>query len=275
MLIINESSVGVFLLTVLCHIYLVITFCISFISCTCRVPTISLLKLAIFPCYSNLLLRRRRWSGILRWGILGYVLPQLPFLRSYGAFHCSTSPRVIIVLRGIISIIIILYSWHLVISDYFWPYVWNNWSWVMHMMSTWFWHKNRVWQWGADRWARGYSAGRRDTNSNQIQNLNGFKLNSNPFKLWPIEKEPSWTRKFWNKICFEGFDERNNFTYRNFFRFQVDFEWKFKEDSRFEFDSNWIEFLLGTSNFWWNLDKRLVFTPTDQLNSWEIVWSSN
>jgi hypothetical protein len=29
----------------------------------------------------------------------------------------------------------------------FGPYVWNNWSWVIHTMSTWFWHKKRVWQW--------------------------------------------------------------------------------------------------------------------------------
>jgi hypothetical protein len=29
--------------------------------------------------------------------------------------------------------------------EHFLPYVWNNWSWVMHTMSTWFWHKNWVW----------------------------------------------------------------------------------------------------------------------------------
>jgi hypothetical protein len=29
----------------------------------------------------------------------------------------------------------------LVICEHFWPYVWNNWSWVMHTMSTWFWPK--------------------------------------------------------------------------------------------------------------------------------------
>jgi hypothetical protein len=34
-----------------------------------------------------------------------------------------------------------LYSWHLVICEHFWSYVCNNWSWVMHTMSTWFWHK--------------------------------------------------------------------------------------------------------------------------------------
>jgi hypothetical protein len=27
----------------------------------------------------------------------------------------------------------------------FGPYVWNNCSWVKHTLSTWFWHKNRVW----------------------------------------------------------------------------------------------------------------------------------
>jgi hypothetical protein len=37
------------------------------------VPTISVLNLAIFPCYSNLLLRRRRWPGIRRRGFQGYV----------------------------------------------------------------------------------------------------------------------------------------------------------------------------------------------------------
>jgi hypothetical protein len=97
-----------------------------------------------FPCYSNLLLRRRRWTGILRQGVLGYVLPQLPFLWSFGVFYCSISLRVVIVFRDITYVIIILYLWHLVICEHFWPYVWNNLSWVMHTMSTWFWHKNRV-----------------------------------------------------------------------------------------------------------------------------------
>jgi hypothetical protein len=120
--------------------------CISFFSCTYWVPTISVLNLAIFSCYSNLLLRRRRWTGILWWEVLGCVLPRLPFLWCYGVFRCSVSLRIIIVLRDIIYVIIILYSWHLVICDYFWRYVWNNWSQVMHTMSTWFWHKNWVWQ---------------------------------------------------------------------------------------------------------------------------------
>jgi hypothetical protein len=72
--------------------------------------TISVLNLAIFLCYSNLLLRRRRWARILQWKVLGYVLPRLPFLWSYGVFRCSILLRVIIFLRDITYIIIILSS---------------------------------------------------------------------------------------------------------------------------------------------------------------------
>jgi hypothetical protein len=83
--------------------------CISFIYCTCWVPTISVLNLAIFPCYSNLLLRRRRYTGNLRWGVLGYVLPRLPFLWCYGVFRYSILLRVVLVFKDIIYVIIILY----------------------------------------------------------------------------------------------------------------------------------------------------------------------
>jgi hypothetical protein len=65
------------------------------------------------------------------------VLWSLPLFRFTESHHC---------LRDTIYVIIILYSLHLVICEHFWPYVWNNWSWVMHMMSTWFWCKNQVWQ---------------------------------------------------------------------------------------------------------------------------------
>jgi hypothetical protein len=82
---------------------------ISFVYCTCWVPTISLLNLAIFPCYSNLLFRRRRWTEILWWGVLGYVLPRLPFLWCYGVFRYSISLRVILVFKDIFYVIIILY----------------------------------------------------------------------------------------------------------------------------------------------------------------------
>jgi hypothetical protein len=82
---------------------------ISIIYCTCWVPTISVLNLAIFLCYLNLLLRRRSWTGILRWGVLGYVLPRLPFLWRYGVFCYSISWRVVLVFKDNIYVIIILY----------------------------------------------------------------------------------------------------------------------------------------------------------------------
>jgi hypothetical protein len=146
MLIIRESSIGAFLLTILLQFYPCYYLALSFYTCTCWVPTISVLNIVIFPCYWNLLLKRRRWIGILRRRILGYVLPRLPFIWSYGVFRYFVLLRVIIVFRDITYVIILLYSWHLVIYEHFWPYVWNNWSWVMHTTSTWFWHKNKVWQ---------------------------------------------------------------------------------------------------------------------------------
>jgi hypothetical protein len=119
-LIIWESSICTFLLTPLYLIYLDITLCISFISFTCWVIIISVLNLAIFSCYSNVLLRRRRWTGILWWGVLGCVLPRLSFLWSHGVIRCSISLRVLVVSRDIIYVIIILYLWYLVICEHFW-----------------------------------------------------------------------------------------------------------------------------------------------------------
>jgi hypothetical protein len=60
------------------------------------------------PCYFLVLLRRRGWTGILRRGVLGYVLPRLSFLWCYGVFHYSVPLRVIIVIRDTIYIIIII-----------------------------------------------------------------------------------------------------------------------------------------------------------------------
>jgi hypothetical protein len=62
-----------------------------------------------FPYNSNLLLRRRRWTGILQWGILWYALPWLPFLWCYGVFQCFISLKVVWVFKDIIYVIIILY----------------------------------------------------------------------------------------------------------------------------------------------------------------------
>jgi hypothetical protein len=128
-LIIEESCIGAFLLNLLLQFYLCYYRALSLYSCTCWVPTISVLNLAIFPCYSNLV------------HVVGYVLPRLSFLWCYRFFRYSVPLRVMIVFRNTTYVIIILYSWHLVIDEHFWPYVWNNWSWVMHTMSTWFWHK--------------------------------------------------------------------------------------------------------------------------------------
>jgi hypothetical protein len=109
-----------FLLTILFQFYPCYYLALSFYSYTCWVPTISVLNLAIFPCYLNLLFRRRRWTGILRRGVLGYVLPRLPFLWSYGVFRCSVPLRVVTVFRDITYVIIILYSWQVVICEHFW-----------------------------------------------------------------------------------------------------------------------------------------------------------
>jgi hypothetical protein len=100
-----------FLLILLLQFYPCCYLALSFYSRTCRVPTISVLNLAIFPYYSNLLVRRRGWTGIIRRGVLSYVLPRLSFLWSYGVFHYSVPLRVVIVFRDTIYvIIIILYS---------------------------------------------------------------------------------------------------------------------------------------------------------------------
>jgi hypothetical protein len=119
-LIIGDSCIGAFLLMILLQFYPCYYFALLFYSCTCWVPTISVLNLAIFPCYSNLLLRRWGWTGILQRGVLGYVLPRLSFPWCYGVFRCSVPLRVVIVFRDTTYVIIILYLWHLVIYEHFW-----------------------------------------------------------------------------------------------------------------------------------------------------------
>jgi hypothetical protein len=116
--------------------------CISYFSCTWWVPTISVFNLAIFPCCSEGEDEQEFFDEEV-------YATCCPGCRSCGVMESSTIPScltVIVVFRDIIYVIIILYSWHLVICKHFWPYVWNNWSWVMHTMSSWFWHKNGVWQ---------------------------------------------------------------------------------------------------------------------------------
>jgi hypothetical protein len=104
-------------------------------------------------CYFPLLLKpaaqkeRIDWNSLTRSSRLRVTPVVIPVVL------WSLPLRVIIAFRDTIYvIIIILYSWHLVICEHFWPYVCNNWSWVTHTMSTWFWHKNRVWQ----KWYQGH-----------------------------------------------------------------------------------------------------------------------
>jgi hypothetical protein len=97
------------------------------------------------PCYFPLLLKpaspkeRMNWNSSTRSSRLR-VAPVVILVVLW-----SLPLRIVIVFRDTIYVIIILYSWLLVICEHFWLYVWNNWSWVMHTMSTWFWYKNCVW----------------------------------------------------------------------------------------------------------------------------------
>jgi hypothetical protein len=120
---------------------------ISFISYTCWVPTISVLNLAIFPCYSNLMLRRRRWTGILQRGVLGYASPQLPFLWCYRVFRYSVSLRVILVFKDIIYVTIIRYVYDIWLSVSTFGFMCGTFdpgSCIRWVLS--FGVKNRVWQ---------------------------------------------------------------------------------------------------------------------------------
>jgi hypothetical protein len=136
MLIIGESSICAFLLTILLQFYSFYYIASSFYFCTSWVPTISVLNLAILPCCSKLLLRRWGWTGILWRRALSYVLPRLSFLWSYAVFHCSVLLRVVIVFRDIIYEINIFYSWNLVICEHFLSVCVEQLILNIHTMST-------------------------------------------------------------------------------------------------------------------------------------------
>jgi hypothetical protein len=72
----------------------------------------------------------------------------------------------------------------------------------------------------------GYSAGWRSNESKWIQTVSN---QSNLFKRHSIQTGPSSACNIEIKYGFEGFDVRNNFTYRNILRFELDFELKFRE----------------------------------------------
>jgi hypothetical protein len=120
-----------FLLTTLLQLYLIIPY-ISFFSCTCWVPTISVLSLAIFPLLlkpaaqkmkivSNSLMRSSKF------------LPQLLIPVDYGAFLYSTSVRESFSLwRHYLCNNYTLFVTFGNSVNIFCPYVWNKCYWA-HM----------------------------------------------------------------------------------------------------------------------------------------------
>jgi hypothetical protein len=127
------------------NFFLDITPCIIIYSCTCWVPTISVLNLTISPFYTNLLLRRWWRVGILRRGALDLRCPGCCSCGVMESFNVLFHKRVALVFRDIIYVINILYSWHLALWEHFWSMCMEQIILGTHVMSTWFWHKNRVW----------------------------------------------------------------------------------------------------------------------------------
>jgi hypothetical protein len=119
-LIIGESSIGAI------SAYHFITILSLLLPCiiTLFLHLLSINHKCTQPCYFLLLLKpaaqkeKMDWNSSMRSSRL--CVAWLPFLWSYGVFHCSISLRVIIVFRYITYVIIILYSWHLVIWEHFW-----------------------------------------------------------------------------------------------------------------------------------------------------------
>jgi hypothetical protein len=58
-----------------------------------------------------------------------------------------------------------------------------------------------------------------------------FNFNSNAPKLDSIQTEPSWLEHFEIKYGSQVFEIKNNFPYRDFLRFEMDFKLKFREAS--------------------------------------------
>jgi hypothetical protein len=62
-----------------------------------------------------------------------------------------------------------------------------------------------------------------------------IRNNSNEFELIRLKDELAVLENFQIKYEFGGFENRNNFIHRNFSKFKLDFEWKFREALGFEF----------------------------------------
>jgi hypothetical protein len=86
---------------------------------------------------------------------------------------------------------------------------------------------------GANRWAHTTVPGGNGLNTFQIQK------NSKYFKTFQTLTDPKWPSLSWKfeiKYGFEAPEKVNNFLHRNFFRFGMDFNWKFQEFARLIFE---------------------------------------
>jgi hypothetical protein len=66
-------------------------------------------------------------------------------------------------------------------------------------------------------------------------NFKWIQLISKCCKIERSKRDLPWLKKFEIKYGFESSEGRNKFLHRNFFRFEMELEWKFKESLGFEF----------------------------------------
>jgi hypothetical protein len=91
-LIIGESCIGAFLLILLLHFYPCYYLALSFYSCTCWVPTISVLNIAIFPLLLKPAARKKRmdWNSSTRSSRLRVAPVIIPVVLCSLPLFCST-----------------------------------------------------------------------------------------------------------------------------------------------------------------------------------------
>jgi hypothetical protein len=116
-----------------------------YFSCTCFVPTKSVLILVTSPAPQNLLLRRWRWCGILWRGVLGLRCPSCIFLWIMEPSAIFLLWELFSILKDNICVIIIHYLWHLTLL---WTLIFvcvEIFFLGTHAMNIRFWSKNQVW----------------------------------------------------------------------------------------------------------------------------------
>jgi hypothetical protein len=126
-LIIGESCIGAFLLILFITVLSLLLTCIIILF----LLLLSTNHKCTQPYYFPLLLKPAAQKEMMDWNSSTRSsrlrVARLSFLWCYGVFRCSIPLRVIIIFRDTIYVIIIIrYSWHLVIYEHFWSYVWNN-----------------------------------------------------------------------------------------------------------------------------------------------------